>query len=319
MEPTNAQRSDAFYQLISDDSVTKEASMQKAASAVQAYTRTQVLEDGFLRKILPPIRITNADLDRSALHDRNVVVVDMENEQGNAISVPYGKLAAMEYINAKRYEVPISRTQTKKFYKDISTFRTDRSDVRQILANNLTKILLAEEDSKFIGVVNYCVNDAGGADSSMTPGNQYWEIDDTTAGYPSREGFNDALNILNCVDNPMVCSTILVNASMVNQLQKWGLDEFGSNVAGEIVIKGWSERNLLGRRLVVTIKRNLVKDNEMYMFAEPKFMGKFFTIEDTTVHMEREDGTIIKFHARKEDGCAIGNTKSVAKATFKLA
>jgi len=300
--------------------------MTKAASAVQAYTRTQMLEDGFLRKILPPIRITNADLDRSALHDRNVVVVDMETEQGSAISVPYGKLPAMEYINAKRYEVPISRTQTPKFYKDISTFRTDRSDVRQILANNLTKILLAEEDSKFIGVVDYIVkqanlaSDHGAAtvDPDQNAESQWVQIDDSTAGYPSREGFNDALMVLTRTANPLVCSTVLVNATMINHLQKWGMDEFGSNVAGEIMIKGWTERNLLGKRLIVTIKRNLVADNDMYMFAEPKFMGKFFTIEDTTIHMEREDGVIIKFHARKEDGCAIGNTLSVAKASFKV-
>lgn len=311
MEATNAQRSDAFYQLVSAKGADKEAGLTKAASAIEAYTRTQVLEDGFTRKILPPIRITNADLDRSAHHDRNVVVVDMENEQGRAISVPYGKMAAMEYINSKRYEVPISRTQTKKFYKDISTFRTDRSDVRQIIANNLTKILLAEEDSKFIGICDIIV---GAADPTQAAGSQHVQI--TTSGYPDRQNLNDALKVLTRVQNPMHCSTILVNAVMVKDFQKWGLDEFGSNVAGEILIKGWSERNLLGHRLIVTIKRNLVGDNEMYMFTEPKFIGKFFTIEDTTIHMEREEGTIIKFHARKEDGCTIGNTATIGKVTF---
>jgi len=73
---------------------------------------------------------------------------------------------------------------------------------------------------------------------------------------------------------------------------------------------------LFGKRLIITIKRNLVGDLETYMFAEPKFIGKFFTLQDTTIHMERENGFIIKFFAYKEDGATIGNTGSIGKATF---
>lgn len=324
MSLTTAQRNDLFFQKV--DSGNSE-DMQKAASAVEEYTRTKMREDGFWRKILPPTPITNADLDRSWDSDRNRVIVDKEVDQGSAMSVPYGKLPAMEYILTDRYEVPIQRTMTKMYYKDISTFRTDRADVRQILANNLTKDMLAEEDDKAIQVVDYLVGQANLAsahgattvDPLQLEGSQWVSIDDSTAGYPSREGFNDALKVLTRTANPLPCSTVLVNITMINDLQKWGLDELGSDLAGEIAIKGWAERNLLGKRLIVTIKRNLVGDLEIYMFAEPKFMGKFFTIEDTTIHMERTKGIIIEFYARKEDGCAIGNSLSLGKATFVVA
>ena len=325
MDMTTSQVNDLFFQKVASENPQD---MTKAANAITEYTRTKMLEDGFWRKILPPIGITNADLDISPVDDRNRVVVEKEPDQGgNAISVPYGKMPAMEYIRTDRYEVPIQRTMTDMYYKDISTFRTDRMDVRQILANNMTKDLLAEEDTKAIDVVDYIVKAANAAgthgantvDTAQDAGSQWVGIDDSTAGYPSREGWNDALKVLSRTSNPLPTSTVLVNAVMVNDLQKWGLEDIGDDLTAEIAINGWGERKLLGKRLIVTIKRNLVDDLDMYMFAEPKFIGKFFTLEDTTIHMERENGIIIKFFARKEDGCAIGNTLSVAKATFTVA
>lgn len=310
---TTTQVNDLFFQKVASGDA---GDMRKAANAVQEYTRVKMREDGFARKILPPIPITNADLDRQLTSDRNHVIVDKEPESGPAVSIPYGTLPAMRYINSDRYAVPVSRTMTKMHYKDISTFRTDHADVRQIIGNNMTKDMLAEEDTKLIRVCNAIVGAAGSTNAEGDV--QHVAIDDSTAGYPSRTGFNDALKVLPRLSSNLPCSTILVNAVMVNDLQKWGLDEMGSDVAGEIALNGWAERNLLGKRLIVTIKRSLVGDLEMFMFAEPKFMGKFFTLQDTTIHMERENGFMIKFFAYKEDGAAIGNTLSIGKATFSV-
>jgi hypothetical protein len=311
---TTAQVNDLFFQKVAS---SDPAGLTKAASAVQEYTRLKMREDGFLRKIMPPIPITNADLDRELSSDRNRVIVDKETPSDIAVSVPYGKLPAMKYIRTDRYAVQIQRTLTKFHYKDLSTFRTDHADVRQILGNNLTKDLLAEEDAKFIRVVDAIVGSTAGLNVDDTDTNvQYVEIDESEAGYPTRIGFNEALKVLPRLESSVPCSTMLINSIMINDLQKWGRDELGGDIAGEIAVNGWAERTLFGHRLIVTIKRNLVADDVVYMFAEPKFMGKFFTLQDTTIHMERENGFIVKFFAYKEDGAAIGNTLSVGKAKF---
>lgn len=51
-------------------------SWQKAADAVNAFTRMKMREDGFYRRILPPIQITNDDLDR-------------EIDSAAAVSIPF--------------------------------------------------------------------------------------------------------------------------------------------------------------------------------------------------------------------------------------
>lgn len=319
-ELTTSQVNAAFFQKIASG---RQEDIEKAAAAAEDYTRVRLREDGFFRKILPPEPITNDDLDRLADSDRNQVVVDKEIDSGPAMTVPYGTRPAMQYINTDRYAVTIARTRTKKYYKDISTFRTDRADIRKLISNNLVKDLLAEEDTKFIAVSNAIVGSAAAYDATAfnadnSSSNQHYAVT-LNSSYIDRIAFNDALNVLPRLSSNLVPSTLLVNSIMVNDLQKWGLDELGSDLAGEILIKGWSERELLGKRLIVTIKRNLVNDNELFMYAEPKFMGHFYTIQDATIHMEREDSTIIKFFAFKEDGAAIGNTLSIGKATFSVA
>ena len=59
----------------------------------------------------------------------------------------------------------------------------------------------------------------------------------------------------------------------------------------------------------------MVGDNDAYLFADPKFIGKFFMIEDTTMYVKRE-AYMLEFFAYETIGATIGNTSGVAKAVF---
>jgi hypothetical protein len=52
------------------------ASLEDAQQAVNEYIRLRMREDGFSRRIIPPIQITNDELDRAVDTDRPVRVVD---------------------------------------------------------------------------------------------------------------------------------------------------------------------------------------------------------------------------------------------------
>lgn len=305
-ELSTKQVNSMFYEKIASDDP---AMFKVANEAVQDWTRTKMREDGFMRKILPPIPISDSDLDRQLTSDRNWVIVDKEVEGMPAASVPYNTLPVYKYIESDRYAVPIERMQTNRYTKDLSTMRTDRMDVRQVLANNVVKDLLAEEDGKFISLVDVICTD-----SSET---QSVQIDvGSTDNYIDRNSVNEAFKVLPRLSSRVPCTTLLINSIMVNDFQKWGLDEMGNDISGEIAINGWSERNLFGKKLIITIKRDLVGDDDMYMFTEPKFMGKSFILQDATMHMERKDGYMIEFFSYQELGAAFGNTLSVAKVEF---
>ena len=52
--------------------------VKQAADTVSEFTRVKMREDGFWRKILPPLTISNDELDRQVDTDKPVRVVDKE-------------------------------------------------------------------------------------------------------------------------------------------------------------------------------------------------------------------------------------------------
>ena len=79
---------------------------------------------------------------------------------------------------------------------------------------------------------------------------------------------------------------------------KWGYDEIGGELSEEILIK-----------------TRLVANNQMYFFAEPKFLGKFFILEDTTMHIKRE-AFMLEFFAYESIGAAIANVAGIGRAVY---
>ena len=307
-----------------DDAVTKEvnkaffdqitsgdAAMQKSAQdAVTEFTRVRMREDGFLRRILPPITVTNDDLDRRVESSLPYIVVDREPESPAAYSVPFATLPMNEYIVGDRYAVDFARILTPRFATDIDELRTYHMDIRQVLSANALKDALAHEDGRFIQSVNTAM--IGQNQVVPAAGTALWQ---TIAGGITRNTVNDALKILNRTPASLPTATILANQVFAKDLQKWTRNDIGGDLSQEIYQNGIAERTIFGARWIFTIKRNLVPDNTIFMFAEPKYLGKFFILEDMTMHLERE-AYMLQFFGYESLGAAIGNVLACARVDF---
>ena len=292
--------------IMSDD----QGQVKLAQQAVNDFTRVKMREDGFWRRILPPVPIANDELDRQVDTDKNVKVVDKEPNSPAAASIPYATLPMNRYIRGPRYRVMFDRIVTPRFTKDVTELRTWDMDIRQVLSDNAIKDMLAEEDGKAIRAVNTLLL---GADQTIPEtGIDQWR---TIPGSITRTTVNDALKILPQTPSHLEAATMLINNVTVKDLQKWQRDEIGGDLAEEIVRQGWAERNLLGVKMIVTIKRNLVPDSTFFFFAEPKFLGKFYVLEDTTMAIERKF-YFLEFFAYEEIGSAIANVAGIARADF---
>ena len=71
---------------------------EQAADRVNDFTRTRMREAGFFRRIMPPVQISNDELDRSVPTDRPVVVMDREPDSPAAVSIPFATLPTNVYI-----------------------------------------------------------------------------------------------------------------------------------------------------------------------------------------------------------------------------
>jgi len=285
--------------------------MQKQAiDAVNDFTRTKMREDGFYRRIIPPLTITNDELDRQVDTDKPVKVVDKEPDSPAAVSIPFATLPTNFYIRGPRYRVMFDRIVSPRAVKDVDELRTYVIDIRQVLSDNMIKDMLAEEDSKFITAFNASV----GQIDTVNPLSQEVQYE-TISGGITRETLVDALKVMPRTPSHFEVETCLVNNITIKELLKFGRDEMGGDFSQDIIKNGWAETNFLNCRWIVTIKRNLVQDNEMYMFASPKFIGKNYELEPTTMYIRRE-AYMLEYFSYNTQGGSFGHTNGLAKVLF---
>ena len=123
------------------------------------------------------------------------------------------------------------------------------------------------------------------------------------------------MKILPSTPNHLNPSTFLINNVSIWDVVKWGRDEAGGDLSQDLLERGFAEREIMGVRWIVTIKRDLVPDNSTFQFAEPKFLGKFYILEDTTMYIDRK-AFMLEFYAYESLGSAIANVAAVGRADF---
>jgi len=283
---------------------------KNAQDAVSEFTRTRVREDGFYRKIMPAVQVANDELDRQVDTDKPVVVVDKEPGSPAALSIPFATLPVNVYIRGPRYRVMFDRIVTPRFLKDIEELRSWKMDIRQVLSDNAIKDMLAEEDAKFLTAVNTAL--VGPDVVVPTSGTIQWE---TIFGGISRDTVQEAFAIMPKTPSHLEANTVLVNNVTIRQVMKWGRDETGGDLSEQWLRTGWAEMEFMNAQWIITIKRDLVPDDTFYFFGDPRFIGKSFMLEDTTMHVKRE-AFMIEFFCYETLGGSIGHTGALARADF---
>lgn len=296
-----------FEQLSSRDPVLEKT----AVDAVNEFTRTKMREDGFYRRIMPPTPITNDELDRQVDTDKPVKIIDKEPDSPAAISIPFATLPTNLYIRGPRYRVMFDRIATPRFTKDVDELRTWIMDIRQVLSDNAIKDMLAEEDGKFIRAVNTAL--VGPGLTVPTSGTVQYEV---IAGGITRDTLWDSLKVMPNTPSNLEVHLVLCNNITIKEVGKFTRNEMGGTLSEDIMRNGWSLQKFMGVNWIITIKKGLVATNSMYHFADPKFIGKSFILEDTTMYIRRE-AYMLEFFAYETMGGTIGHTSGLARIDFQ--
>jgi hypothetical protein len=305
-DETRALNEALFEKLASTDPLL----VKEAVDAVNDFTRSKMREDGFARAIMPFMPISNDELDRQVQTDKPVKIVDKEPDSPAAITVGFATLPDAIYIRGPRYPVTFARILSPKFTKDTDELRTWIMDIRQVLSDNAIKDMLAEEDGKFISACNTAIGAAG--TTNVTSGViQHQNI----AGGWTRDTLWDGTTVLPSTPSNLEVQTSLVNNLTIKQINKLTRQEFGGDFAQEVMKNGWTSTEFMGHRWIITIKKGIIANNAWYMFAEPKFLGKAYELEPTTMYIKRE-AFMLEFFSYETIGSTIGNTNAVARVNI---
>jgi len=290
-------------------SSTDQGLQKQAVDAVNDFTRTKMREEGFYRQLIPMLPITNDELDRD-MYETPIKWIDREPDSPAAISVPFAANPMSLTIKGPRYKVSFSRIMTPLFNKDVDLLRTWVMDIRQVLSDNSLKDMLAEEDSAFLLAVNSAM--LGQGLTVPTSGTVQWQA---ISGGITRDTLNDAMKIIPSTPSNLETHTILINNITIYDVCKFGRDEMGGDLSQEIMRQGWTQKEFMGKKWLITIKKNLVPTGSIYLFADPKFIGKSYALEDSTMYIKRERWWI-EFCAYESIGGAIGWTSGLGRADF---
>jgi len=284
--------------------------VKQAQERMTSMVRLMVREGAVDRQVLVPEYITYSDLDRQVDTDVMVKIVDVEPNSPAAFSVGFGSASPMFWIAARRVRATFNRIKTNEALYDVELLGTWEMDIQEVIANNMIRDILAREDGGFFNAVNDFVG-AADAINSVTQSVTYATI---YGGY-TRETLQEAAAVMLKSAYRLQPVTVVINTVTARRLMSLGREELGDDSAGRIFREGFSQWKFDNLNWVVTSKRHIVADDEMYFFADPRAVGKFYILNDTTTHLT-VDGHDLRFYSSQTYSQVVVNVAGLAKVRF---
>lgn len=303
---------------------------KEAIDGLNDYLRVTMREDGFARRVCPPVNVTAADLDRQVDTAKPVIVRDKEPNSPPAYSVPFGTTPMNHYIKGPRYRIMFDRILSRRFNADVNTLLTYDMDIRQILNDYILKDIMGEEDRKWMVLTDFI---CGAPDEDGNPrvvvggpldGNDILidQYDPATGsskwisgGALDRAGLANMMKGLPSSIRHLNPATALVNNITIWDVVALGRDEIGGDLAEEMFVNGFAERIIMGIPWIITIKTDLVPTNTIYQYTEPKYLGDFLILDDITVSTKNEN-YMLEFFGYESIGATIANDAAVVRCDF---
>jgi len=279
--------------------------MQKVANEGAAFVRDKLREVSFARQILPPMYVSQADLQVSVNHDGVVKIVELEPDS-KAMLVNFRGKPTTNYIEGKRIELPFHSISSEEFQKTEEELLAYRMPLTQVIEQNSVLDIQKIEDEAFLNHVDAAIT----ASSNAITGN----YDGTTDAVPEKK----IRELFDQIDGKQLqTETLLMDNKMFNRLivNNNTQGTFGDGaLKGEIAINGFKYPTLYGRRIIISNKTDLLA-NTIYSFTAPEFLGEFCILNDTKFDIDKKRN-VVTFSAYETIGMVIANTKSVAKLTL---
>lgn len=320
--------------------VLNELFVQKVASAEMrdklsedggSYIRDRLREVSFARKILPPQTITRADCQVSVNHDTLVKIVELEPDS-RAMSLTFRGEPTAKYITGRRAEVGFFTISSEKIQKTEQELLAYTMPVTRILEDNSVKDLQEIEDREFLlnaeaAVQGLQLEANGGVATALNASSvqaasvvEYSIIkgelartattDDATVRPIQRGDIVDLISLL--TDRRMRVRCLLMGESTWMGVLKWTTQDNGDRIQSETVVDGYKYNTLLGCNIVRSIKSDILRRGNVYAFAAPEFLGRFYILNNPKFYIDKK-ANLISFQCWEDVGMIIANVAAVVK------
>jgi hypothetical protein len=111
---------------------------------------------------------------------------------------------------------------------------------------------------------------------------------------------------------------ILMNRKTAKNFLTFNRSEIGGDLSQSLFTDGLSalqEAKIFGVKHLFTIKKDIIPDDVIYVFAEPEYLGRFYTLQEPTMYVEKKKD-VLRFSARETLSVTFANLAGVSKVTF---
>ncbi len=272
-----------------------------ASTQVTSFVRDFVRQHSFARKIIKPQMVDASMLDPAEDNDSPRIIVE-EETKSYATFVPFASTSERKYIRMPRTSCPFGKITSDKWRKNKWELMTYKSDIVKILQDNSVFDMADTEDTYFYETILDIVTTFPA--QSIAAGTAALSKAGLVAGLKAL--LSNRLN----VGKILLCKELFVDLLLLDAT------DVGDGVAERLYDEGVeNQTKLWGYDAITTIKSDILPSNEMWLFAPQEFLGKYFILEDATVHIKQEADEI-EFYAYSVLGVTFVNTSGVIRVTF---
>ena len=304
---------------------------EKMAEYGGSYIRDRLREVSYARKVVPPEQVTRTDCQRSVNHDTLVKIVDVE-PKSRAMAITFRGQPTARFIRASRVEVPFYTIASEVFQKTEQELLAYEMPITKIIEENSVKDIQEIEDREFTQhVESACqalqIEANGGTATALNASNL---AAGAVAEFSIRKGElarnatgNDAtarpiqrpdlVSLFKMLDGARLRSERLLMTEVDwDDILQWTVEDFGDRLQSETAVDGYKYNTLLGRAYIRTIKTDILRQGNVYVFTKPEFFGKFYVLNNTKFYIDKI-ANVITFQAWEDIAMVVANIAAVRK------
>ncbi len=273
---------------------------KEAEDGGSAFIRDIVRQEAAVREVLPPVGLSDDEIDRDENTDEPKKIVEKE-PKSVATFVEFQGTPSAYWFRGPRYAVFFGKVMSPEFVKSKYQLMTYQNDIRKILADNSVKDMADQEDKFFRRTAVILVN--------KNPGAQR-----TNASAFASSGFKKALQAMDDRRRPI--GKLLLTKSLYREAMDLPATAVGNAIAEAHYKEGIEkEERLFGVPAITTIKTDIYDPRECWVFSPSNYLGNFFLLQDATLFIKSEADKIL-FHTYSAPGIGIGNRLSMQQIIF---
>ncbi len=305
---------------------------EKIAQYGGSYIRDRLREVSFVRKVLPPEQVTRTDCQRSVNHDTLVKIIDIE-PQSRAMAITFRGQPTARFIRGEKAEVGFFTISSEIFQKTEQELLAYEMPITKIIEENSVKDIQEIEDREFLlhieAAVQALQTEANGGSvttlnaSAIGGGSPPVEFSVRKGELARVAGSDDAVvrpiqrtdvvQLFKLLDgNRLRAERLLMTEVDYDDILQWTVEDNGDRIQSETTVDGYKYNTLLGRAYIRTIKTDILRPGNVYVFTKPEFFGKFYILNNTKFYIDKI-ANMITFQAWEDIGMGVLNIAAVRK------